>query len=186
MTCIRAILYHRLIYLSIFAICEKVKSKSGLGVKIAATALIAAGGLHLQAGCWIIFIYGKMNAKETTMKTGGKSAGKPTRKGRSAAKPSKPYWEMTTSELRDATAEFDREFVGDTFGPPSPEQHIQDARARRKRGRPRVGQGSQTISVTVEKRLLAQADQLAKRLQVPRAVLIARGLQAVVGEEVSL
>ena len=96
---------------------------------------------------------------------------------------SKPYWEMTTAELREATKEFDREFVGDTFGPPTPEQRARFERAR-KRGRPRNGLGAKTISVTVEKRLLAQTDRLAKKLHVPRAVLVARGLQAVVGAEV--
>ena len=29
---------------------------------------------------------------------------------------------MTTAELREATKEFDKEFVGDTFGPPTAEQ----------------------------------------------------------------
>ncbi len=98
----------------------------------------------------------------------------------------KPYGEMSTAELRRATAEFDREFVGDTFGPPSARQRAQLARARRKPGRPRVGAGAKTISVTVEEGLLLQADRLAKRLHVPRAVLIARGLRAVVMEEVTL
>jgi hypothetical protein len=99
---------------------------------------------------------------------------------------SKPYEEMTTEELRRATAEFDREFVGDTFGTPKSKQRAQLTRARRKRGRPRVGEGARTISVTVEEGLLLQADRLAKKLHVPRALLIARGLRAVVTEEVTL
>jgi hypothetical protein len=93
---------------------------------------------------------------------------------------------MTTAELREATKEFDQEFIGDTFGPPTPEQMAQFERAKRKRGRPRNGMGSKTISVTVEARLLAKTDRLAKKLNVPRAVLIARGLQAVLGEEVAI
>jgi hypothetical protein len=97
----------------------------------------------------------------------------------------KPYWEISTDELRRATAEFDREFVGDTFGPPTAKQRAQLARAKRKRGRPRVGAGSKTISVTVEEGLLSKADRLAKKLHVPRAALIARGLLAVVAEEVT-
>jgi hypothetical protein len=99
---------------------------------------------------------------------------------------SKPYWEMTTAELREATKEFDQDFIGDTFGPPTAEQRAQDLRARRKRGRPRNGVGSKTISVTVEARLLAKTDRLAKKLHVPRAVIIARGLQAVLGEEAGI
>ena len=46
--------------------------------------------------------------------------------------------------------------------------------------------GSKTISVTVEKRLLAETDRLAKKLRLSRAALIARGLQAVVSEEVPI
>jgi hypothetical protein len=37
-------------------------------------------------------------------------------------------------------------------------------------------------AVTVEKRLLARTDRLAKKLHVARAVLVARGLQAVLSE----
>ena len=114
--------------------------------------------------------------KKSTTKNG-------SRKARGKPSATKPYWEMTTAELREATKEFDKEFVGDTFGPPTPEQRAQFERAR-KRGRPLVGMGSKTISVTVEKHLLAKTDRLAKKLNVPRAVLIARGLQAVVNAEV--
>jgi hypothetical protein len=42
--------------------------------------------------------------------------------------------------------------------------------------------GAKTISVTVEKRLLARTDRLAEKLHVGRAVLVARGLQAVSGK----
>ena len=118
------------------------------------------------------------------MKKAVKSSESASRGRKASAQPSKPYWEMTTAELREATKEFDQEFIGDTFGPPTAEQRAQDRRARRKRGRPRNGLGAKTISVTVEKRLLAQTDRLAKKLHVARAVLVARGLQAVVSEEV--
>ena len=39
------------------------------------------------------------------------------RKTRGKAPASKPYWEMTTAELREATKEFDQEFIGETFRP---------------------------------------------------------------------
>ena len=119
-------------------------------------------------------------------KTSKSSERRPVKGRKTSAQPSKPYWEMTTAELREATKEFDKEPVGETFGPPTAEQRAQDRRARRKRGRPRNGLGAKTISVTVEKRLLAEADRMAKRLRVPRAALIARGLQAVVSEEVAI
>ncbi len=90
----------------------------------------------------------------------------------------KPHTAMTTAELRGATAEFDREFVAETFGTPTPQQRAQLCRARRKRGRPRVGRGAKTISVTIEMGLLAKADRLARRLRTSRANLIARGLRS--------
>lgn len=76
-------------------------------------------------------------------------------------------------------AEFDREFVAETFGPMPPEAKAKWERAKRKRGRPTVGKGVKVISVSVEKDLLARSDALAKRLRVPRAALIARGLRQV-------
>ncbi len=82
--------------------------------------------------------------------------------------------------VREATAEFDREFVADTFGPPTPARRAQDRRARRKRGRPRVGRGAKTISVTIEKDLLAKTDRLARRLGTSRAALVARGLRSLI------
>lgn len=51
--------------------------------------------------------------------------------------------------------------------------------ARRKPGRPRRGAGAKVISVSVERRLLARSDALAKELGVSRASLIERGLRAV-------
>ena len=92
---------------------------------------------------------------------------------------------MNQVELQTATSEFDQEFAGEGFGPPNEEQRAQLARARRKRGRPRTGLGSRTISVTIEKGLLAQADRLAKELRLSRAALIAKGLQTLVATKVS-
>jgi hypothetical protein len=86
---------------------------------------------------------------------------------------------MTTAELRAATREFDQEGIGETFRPATPDEQARFVRAR-KRGRPRIGAGAKTISVTVEAGLLAETDRLAKKLRVPRAVLIARGLRTVV------
>jgi hypothetical protein len=48
-------------------------------------------------------------------------------------RPVKPYWEMNTQELAAATAEFDQEFIADTFHPLTPEQREIWESARRKR-----------------------------------------------------
>jgi len=91
-------------------------------------------------------------------------------------KNSRPISEMTVGELDAMAAEFDREFIADTFGPMDDEARALHRRMKKKRGRPRVGAGSQAISVTIEKGLLKRADRLAKGLGMSRAKLIAVGL----------
>ena len=91
-------------------------------------------------------------------------------------KQSRPIAKMTTKALDAMVAEFDREFVADSFGPMDSEAKTRLRRAKRKRGRPRVGAGSQMVCVTIEKRLLKKVDRLAQRLGVSRAKLIAVGL----------
>lgn len=91
----------------------------------------------------------------------------------------KQITKMTPRELSEETAEFDREFAADTFGPPDREARKRLARARRKRGRPVRGRGAKAISVTVERGVLRRADTLARRLGISRAQLIERGLRAV-------
>lgn len=89
-------------------------------------------------------------------------------------------------ELEKMAAEFDKEFVADTFGPMTKEARGRLDRAKAKRGRPRKGAGVKVISVSVEKQLLQRSDDAAKRLGITRADLIDRGLHAVlaaVGEK---
>jgi hypothetical protein len=90
----------------------------------------------------------------------------------------KPYWEMTTAELAEATADLDEEFIIDTFRPLSPEAKAQWERAKRKLGRAQKSKGREVVPVPVEKRLLSRSDRLARRLGISRAELIARCLQA--------
>lgn len=80
-------------------------------------------------------------------------------------------------------AEFDREFVIDTFKTPSREARAKWERAKRKRGRPVQGKGAQVISVSVERGLLARTDRLVKSKRISRAQVIARGLRAVLAAE---
>ncbi|MEI8194555.1 MAG: hypothetical protein WCI73_01460 [Phycisphaerae bacterium] len=93
-------------------------------------------------------------------------------------KKNKAYWEMPSAELRQATREFDREGIAESFGAPTAAARRVLRRAA-KRGRPRVGQGAEKIRVSVERGLLAQADLVAEALHVSRSELIARGLRAV-------
>ncbi len=58
------------------------------------------------------------------------AASKDRKTSRSAKSAAKPYTGMTTDELRRATAEFDREYVGDSFGPPTAKQRVRLVRAK--------------------------------------------------------
>jgi len=95
----------------------------------------------------------------------------------------KPYWEMTTRELAEATKEFDEELVIDKCKPLSPEMRERWEHAKRKVGRPKQGRGARVISVSVERDLLARSDALARRIGISRAALISRGLKAVLAAQ---
>jgi hypothetical protein len=51
----------------------------------------------------------------------------------SQRKNAKPYWEMTTEELREATKQFDEEFVFERSEPLTPEMKALWERAKAKR-----------------------------------------------------
>ena len=95
----------------------------------------------------------------------------------------KTYWEMNTQELAAATAEFDEEFVADTFHPLTPEQRQIWESSRPKRAKTKGRNGQEIVSVPIEKKLLARSDALAKKMGISRARLIARGLKAVLAAE---
>ena len=95
----------------------------------------------------------------------------------------KSYMEMNTKELAEATAEFDKEFVAETFQEPTQSAKAAWQRAKRKPGRPKTGKGVTVISVSVEKGLLDRCDKLATKKGISRASLICRGLRAVLAAE---
>src|SRR5690349_4358034 len=66
--------------------------------------------------------------------------------------------------------------------PLNAEERRQWKRFKAKMGRPKVGKGAKTISLTVEKGLLARADAYAKKHGISRARMVAEGLKAVLGE----
>ena len=101
-------------------------------------------------------------------------------------KRTKPYTQMSAKELAAATAKFDREFVIDQSREQTVEERRQWQQAKRKRGRPKQGEGVRIISVSIEKSLLKKTDQLAKKLHTQRTKLIARGLEAILDEEVAV
>ncbi|HKC26061.1 MAG TPA: hypothetical protein VKF32_15040 [Thermoanaerobaculia bacterium] len=95
----------------------------------------------------------------------------------------KDFPKMTVSELRAATKEFGRELVAREFRPMSDDERRRWEIVRQRPGRPRRGAGAKVISVSVERRLLAQSDALAKNLGITRASLVERGLKAVLAAE---
>jgi len=78
--------------------------------------------------------------------------------------------------------EFDAEFAGDAFGLMPPEAKAAWQKAKRRPGRPRQGRGAKVIAVSLERRLLARSDALARRRGVPRSALIAEGLREVLAQ----
>lgn len=89
----------------------------------------------------------------------------------------KPYEQMNTDELAEATREFDRPMPGLPGKPLTAAQKAMHRRAK-KMGRPKVGQGVKVISLSVELGLLNRTDALAKRRQMSRAQLVSRALEA--------
>jgi len=95
----------------------------------------------------------------------------------------KPYSKMTAQELTDASKRFDEPFVADQSRPLTPQERAQWNRIKRKRGRPRVGQGFQRISVSIEKQLLKRATACARKRRIPRSKLFALALERVLTQE---
>jgi hypothetical protein len=95
----------------------------------------------------------------------------------------KAYGEMTAQELADATKRFETAFVADQSRPLTPIEREQWKRVRRKRGRPKVGQGSKRVTLSIEQGLLKRATALAKRRRISRSQLIAQALEEALAQE---
>lgn len=89
----------------------------------------------------------------------------------------KPYWEMTTGELQAATRGYDDSDVIDRSRPLTADERRTWNRLRKKRGRPKQGQGYRRISVSIEAGLLKQVTALAKKRQVSRSKLFALAIR---------
>src|SRR5436190_4687117 len=100
-----------------------------------------------------------------------------------AKKPTKPYWEMTTAELRDATKQFDEEFVGDKARPLTPAMKARWERAKAQGESGDNGSVEAHIAVRLDKDLLKRCTALAKKKRLSRDNLIARGLRALLAAE---
>lgn len=82
-------------------------------------------------------------------------------------------------DQKEAVArEFDREFVGDTFRPLTPQQRKAWNRAKRRMSRSRAV-AARRISLSVPRDLLDRSDAYARKVGATRSELVTRGLQAV-------
>jgi hypothetical protein len=87
----------------------------------------------------------------------------------------KTFSQMTTAQLREATKEFDKEFI-----PTRPLTAQDKAKHRRARvGRPTIGKGAKIVPVSIEKGLLKTADEFARRYKLKRSQMVAEGLRLV-------
>lgn len=87
---------------------------------------------------------------------------------------------MTGDELARTTRAFDRPGGEPAFLPaPAAEQRRHDAlirKIKRRRGRPRVGEGAMRVQITMERSLLDKADRFARAQGLSRSELISRCL----------
>jgi hypothetical protein len=89
---------------------------------------------------------------------------------------------LSDAEKEKFTAEFDKEFIMDTFGPLNATERRIWNRAKKKLGRPVKGKGHKVISVSLEKGLLQRADAFAKQKKITRAALIASSLETILAK----
>jgi hypothetical protein len=92
----------------------------------------------------------------------------------------KKYWEMNAAQLAAATKEFDEPFAVDKTQSLTPAER---QRWKLRRGRPKIGQGFQRISVSIEKGLLKKVNAFAKKQRISRSYLMAVALRGVVAEK---
>src|ERR1700687_1435259 len=95
----------------------------------------------------------------------------------------KPFWEMNLEELREATKEFDEEFVIEKSRPLTPKERAQWERVRAKLVAERRRNGERVIAVRLEQKLLDRCTALAKKKRISSDALIVRGLNAVLAAE---
>jgi hypothetical protein len=94
-----------------------------------------------------------------------------------------PYGRMDAAELDKEVAKFDQEFIAETARAATAKERVRDGRARRKRGRPQVGNGARRVLITLESSLLRRSDSYADKHGLTRSALIARGLEALLRNE---
>jgi hypothetical protein len=94
-----------------------------------------------------------------------------------------PYNTMTAEELERETAHYEQEIPDSRIRPLTVSERAEERKARRRPGRPTIGKGSEKINITIERGLLREADQLAKRHGSSRSRIIAMALCTLLGRK---
>lgn len=110
-----------------------------------------------------------MNSKAISESRARKRVRKPQRRAVTAAKPA------DTAQVEDLDFEDTR--------PLTPKMAAAWDRAKRGRGRPRIGEGAEKVLISMEKRLLLVTDALAKRHGLDRSKLIALAIRQMLERE---
>src|SRR5688572_6536234 len=87
------------------------------------------------------------------------------------------YSTMSATELDAIAAKFDRTLIANDAKPLTPGMKEAWRRFRRRRGRPRVGEGAEKIRISIERALLRQADAAAREEGLTRSQFIAKSVQ---------
>ena len=96
-------------------------------------------------------------------------------------KTNKSYDEMTQSELREATRVFEAELPVGPDGlpgrPMNPGERRTWTKVRKKMGRPKIGKGVKRVMISMEKQLLKDSDDFARKHHLTRSQAISQGLR---------
>src|SRR5689334_15449739 len=95
----------------------------------------------------------------------------------------KKWSEMTTDELREATKEFDKEFVVDTFRPLTKKDIQLHEQAHRRGGRPKIGKGAKIVAISVERDRLKRIDAYAKAHGMSRSELLLSATETLISKD---
>ncbi|HVT91078.1 MAG TPA: hypothetical protein VHD56_19655 [Tepidisphaeraceae bacterium] len=87
------------------------------------------------------------------------------------------FMSMSDAERDREVAKYDQESFGLTGKSLTPAQRALHRRAKRKAGRPKVGEGVEKIRISMERGLLRQADRWANQHEISRSQMIASALK---------
>ena len=87
------------------------------------------------------------------------------------------FMAMTDAQRNAEVAKYDREEFRLTGKPLTPAQRALHRSAKRKAGRPKVGEGVEKIRISMERGLLRKADRWAIQHELSRSQLIASALK---------